>query len=134
MCCVTISSLQAAHGTSRELPRALLNHVLFSLILLPSQPSIAIIYTEAVYKCGMAAAMGYHLADLFHGMMESFKLLFAPQSFGSEYELLCTDLSVYLLRIQLWANSVSRHGSLLGSALMLPRLDCPPKIGAPEAC
>lgn len=55
----------------------------------------------------MAAAAGQHLVDLFQGMMGSFKLLLDLQSFGSEYELLCTDLSVHLLRIRLWADSVS---------------------------
>jgi hypothetical protein len=55
----------------------------------------------------MAAVAGHNLMDLFQEMMESFKLLLTLQSFGSEYELLCTDLSVHLLRIRLWADSVS---------------------------
>lgn len=52
-------------------------------------------------------AVNVQLADLFHGMIESFKLLLTSQTFGSDYELLCAELSVQLLRIRLWADSVS---------------------------
>jgi Prion-inhibition and propagation len=58
----------------------------------------------------VAMAATVQLVDLFEGVVESFKLLLTP-SFGSDYELLCTDLSVQLLRIRVWADSVSPHYS-----------------------
>jgi hypothetical protein len=47
------------------------------------------------------------LVDLVSGMIESFKLLLSSPTFGTNYELLCTDLSIQLLRIRLLADSVS---------------------------
>jgi hypothetical protein len=47
------------------------------------------------------------LRALFRGMVEGFKSLLSSQAFGTDYELRCTGLSVQLLRIHLWADSVS---------------------------
>lgn len=41
--------------------------------------------------------------------MESFKSILTSQEFGSEYELLCTELSTQWLRIRLWGESVGLH-------------------------
>ncbi|RDL38358.1 uncharacterized protein BP5553_02698 [Venustampulla echinocandica] len=39
----------------------------------------------------------------------SLKSILTSQDFGSEYQLLCTELSLQLLRIRLWAESVGIH-------------------------
>jgi hypothetical protein len=39
--------------------------------------------------------------------LESFKSILTSQEFGSEYELLCTQLSTQWLRVRLWGESVS---------------------------
>lgn len=38
--------------------------------------------------------------------MESIKSILTSQEFGSEYELLCTELYTQWLRVRLWGESV----------------------------
>jgi len=54
---------------------------------------------------------GDAFVTLFRGLMESFKSLLTSPKFGTEYELLCSELSVQLLRVRLWGESVgySKH-------------------------
>jgi hypothetical protein len=48
------------------------------------------------------------LVALLPDCMDSLKSILTSQDFGSEYEILCTELSVQWLRIRLWGQSVSR--------------------------
>ena len=47
------------------------------------------------------------LVALFRGSMDSLKSILISQDFGTEYEILCTELSLQWLRIRLWGQSVS---------------------------
>ncbi|KAG4428307.1 hypothetical protein IFR05_016209 [Cadophora sp. M221] len=49
------------------------------------------------------------LGALLRSCMESFKSILTSQEFGSEYELLCTELSVQWLRVRLWGESIGLH-------------------------
>jgi len=49
---------------------------------------------------------GDALVALFRGLMGSFKSLLTPAKFGTEYELLCSELSIQSLRVRLWGESV----------------------------
>jgi hypothetical protein len=48
------------------------------------------------------------LVNLSAEYMDSLKSILTSQDFGSEYEMLCTELSVQWLRIRLWGQTVSR--------------------------
>ena len=48
------------------------------------------------------------LVNLSAECMDSLKSILTSQDFGSEYEILCTELSVQWLRIRLWGQTVSR--------------------------
>jgi len=54
------------------------------------------------------------LVALFRGSMDSLKSILISQDFGTEYEILCTELSLQWLRIRLWGQSVSRRSRHLG--------------------
>ncbi len=47
------------------------------------------------------------LVTLLRSLSESFKDILTSPEFGSEYELISTELAVEWLRIQLWGESVS---------------------------
>ncbi|KAH9218688.1 prion-inhibition and propagation-domain-containing protein [Leptodontidium sp. 2 PMI_412] len=49
------------------------------------------------------------LSGLLRSCMESFKSILTSQEFGTEYELLCTELSVQWLRVRLWGESIGLH-------------------------
>ncbi|KAL2066102.1 hypothetical protein VTL71DRAFT_2173 [Oculimacula yallundae] len=49
------------------------------------------------------------LGALIRSCLETFKSILTSQDFGSEYELLCTELSVQWLRFRLWGESVGLH-------------------------
>lgn len=46
------------------------------------------------------------LGALLRSCLESFKSVLTSQDFGTEYELLCTELSMQWLRVRLWGESV----------------------------
>jgi hypothetical protein len=48
------------------------------------------------------------LVNLSAECMDNLKSILTSQDFGSEYEMLCTELSVQWLRIRLWGQTVSR--------------------------
>ncbi|PVH82851.1 hypothetical protein DL98DRAFT_652857 [Cadophora sp. DSE1049] len=49
------------------------------------------------------------LGALLRSCLESFKSILTSQEFGTEYELLCTELSVQWLRVRLWGESIGLH-------------------------
>lgn len=52
----------------------------------------------------MAADCGF--VALYRGLMKSFKSLLTSQDFGTEFELLSTELSLQSLRVHLWGDLV----------------------------
>jgi protein STE50 len=46
------------------------------------------------------------LVVLFHSCMDNLKSILTSQDFGTEYEILCSELSVQWLRVRLWGQSV----------------------------
>ena len=66
------------------------------------------------------------IAAIFLGCCNSLKSILASQEFGSEYELLSTELSIQSLRVRLWGESVSlscANQVYLGHILTSYRLD-----------
>lgn len=59
------------------------------------------------------------LVALFRSCMDGLKSILTTQEFGSEYELLCTELALQSLRIHLWGNSVGVHSLLANVKLTI---------------
>jgi hypothetical protein len=44
---------------------------------------------------------------LYRGLIDGSKSLLTPRDFGTNYDILCSELSIQSLRVRLWGESVS---------------------------
>lgn len=82
---------------------------------------------EAAVGIGGLVVGGVALAALFSTCLDCFEFVVAAREFGSNYELLCTQLGLERLRFLLWGQSVGFGGKVpsSGTATYDERLDNP---------